>query len=1182
MKTYYAFMTKKGHATHSVYFLLGMVFLWGLSVSPVFAQTNSGNAITFDEHNSTMLYSDLPTTQTGTQKYSCYLRHHQAPIQILNANPTAPESGTETRIIAPLQAAEGTGFFANSSLANNMGFSSDGKLQFYNFQRHEDGWPGSPYKYVCFAVIAPKGYRFTEYRMDIDGSQNNGANGATIMRYTYNEGSTYQFTECSGESMSLTDESTGQIFSHTLSNAANILYFRIEVSDAFYSANTQVCVTMNQFRLKYVIEDELEVSLPSADGSIGIHTGYIDFGELTEHTAAGQYFFNKTNVSDLQDVNIVAEDATAEISLSNGVVNVSKAGTYWVEAPAKYRIVNATLNLQMVEGTTETSYEDRGMDLASIIGKPVKISDGNGNYLVVSNNGTQASNTNNDANATTWYITQVSAANNTYYIKNANGDYLLRNSNGNLTTGTTATTWTYYENYSISWTYLITNYSITSDHCFITTSGSNNYGLRCNGGNWAASRQAQRSNTGANYTPCPIHYYEVVTTSLAGDYTATLYGTSATTPVGTQDISASNPEGTITATDLDNDGIKFTVDGPAAFTVNLTLAPLDPTLQTLEFGYRLKDGTTDAGHYISTNATNFKFNAGETIVIPIAPENNGNGDSHKVIFHNAINENRSAWYDGTGSGTKDSQYYLVGSEYEETGSTTTVPYGRTEANQAGTVEVEFSNLNSLTSGGGRLTETTFSKTAANYQDIVLADNGAAQTVYIYSADKPTHGIMAASGKAQNNHIAYIFYEATLQAVDIVEEPVIEVTTIYTSTLKGDNVKVSAYNAAMGMSVSVAKDSDLDTEHEFYGVKVTSRLKEGTGSPLGYLNCSDIITAIKAELSKETYKVYAGDVMRTILYVDMSELNSVSGDFDDWKEIMLGTSDNCLFFNPAGFSISQEMIGGGLIAGGEGGTAVTDIVVNDQQPFFSPYEFYTSTHKARYFRTKVNGKDLPRNTTIVLPFTVMLSPEGYLKTASDEVDENVRFYNLTTELTPGIGESWNVVTAPLTAASSIGAPLALAFKPYHLTSEEQTETIAFVVEVSGATIPVTPVPGADAFKNTDTGMVGYGSLNGVSIAKDEGIYYFSKEKFWNSSTLAAGKTVKILPYRAYYKTDNPGIKSLSEFGVNFDESVATGIKDIENENVAKGVYDLTGRRVSDDIQSLTRGIYIINGKKYFVK
>ena len=112
MEKYYSFTAKKKRAMRSFCALLGIVFLWGFSLTPTFAQSTSGNTITFDAHNSTMLFADISETQTQTQKYSCYMRHHQAPIQILNANPTA-----NSYTIAPLQAVpgSGTGFFANSS-----------------------------------------------------------------------------------------------------------------------------------------------------------------------------------------------------------------------------------------------------------------------------------------------------------------------------------------------------------------------------------------------------------------------------------------------------------------------------------------------------------------------------------------------------------------------------------------------------------------------------------------------------------------------------------------------------------------------------------------------------------------------------------------------------------------------------------------------------------------------------------------------------------------------------------------------------------------------------------------------------------------------------------------------------------------------------------------------------------
>ena len=1133
------------------------------------AQGTKGNTITFDSNNSTMLYSNLDVNKvTSKPAYSCYLRHNQAPIQILNANPLNSTSGYT---IAPLQSATGTGtgFFANSSLANNMGFSPNGKLQFFHLNQNQtpenDGnWEGSPYKYVCFAVIAPRGYRFTEYYMDIDGSKNTGSNNAKIMRYTYDNNSTYLFTPCSGETKNLTGASTGQIFTHTLSNAGNILYFRIEAA----SKTTQVCVTLNELRLKYVIDGDVDVTLPNSDGT-KVHTGYINLGSLDYKTKTGNvHFFNKENVTDLEEVKIVAEDATSQISVSNGVINVSKGGIYWIESPAKFRISAAKVNFQMSEGSTPSDWESRGTDLASILGKKVKIGDGNGNYLVVARDGANATNATTKENGTTWIITQVSGTSNQYYIKNEDGSYLLFN-NG-LTTGTTAAVWTYHVSYSISWRYLLNDYSITSHHCFITTSSGNNYGLRCNNGNWAASRQGYRNNAGANYIPCPINFYEGISSS-EETYTATLYGTSATSSVGTADLSAtSNPSASLTASNLNNDGVKFSVTGPAAFTVDLTMEPLDPNLQNLEFGY--KSGSDVSPNMVSAAATNFQFNNGETIVIPME-EGVSNATT---IFRNAFNESRINWYDGTATGL--SNYYLVDSKYEENGSEDHAPSDKVDADQAGTTKIEFSNIKTLTAGGGTLTETPFDKTNAGYAPIELTNSS--KTIYIYSADKPEYCIMTADGKNKNTHVAYTFYDAKVQGYTVNEDPVVTVTELYTTSLKRNNVKA-------GVS-KVPNDNSTDTTHKFYGVTVKS---SGT---VGYLTSDEIVQSIEETMGElgEQGGIYAGDVMRTILYVDMSSLKSISGGADSWREIMMGTGDNCLFFMPSNFSIAQAMPGGGIIAGGENGEAVTDITIHDQQPFFSPYNFRTSTHVAHYERTQTNNKPTVTKSTLVLPFTINLSEEGHPKPSSDSVNVNVTFWNLT-GLEDGIQNSHDEdgtyiqgVTGKITATHASGS--ALANMPYYVTSTENDEKTSFKVEAQGVTFAKTEL-GDMISVSEDGNMTAHGSFNGLEMPDndtDNPFLYWSKDYFWYSISETLKEDVKFLPYRAYYTTNTPLAKN-GKFLLMFSEGgEATGIEnELSREHSSQGVYDLQGRKLNvtgDQLSTLSKGIYIVNGKKIFVK
>ena len=1159
MKKNYLLKTKTLQVLRSLSLLLGLVLLGFAYSGRISAQGTAGNMITFNANNSTLLYSDLGTSNTQHASYSCYLRHNQAPIQIINANPMA--TGNE---VAALQSVTGTGtgFFANSNLANNMAFSTGGDygVDFYNY--------ASKYNTICFAIIAPKGYRFTEYWMSICSNKytyskiqrDNGSKGATIMRYNYNEGSRYLYTPCEGESMTLSsDGSDEEIFSHTLSNAGNILYFRI-----YYGSTAEWATHMNELRLKYVIDDDFTATIPGDEGTNQVHTGYINLGSLTSKTNAGDYFFNKTNVTDLEDVNIVSENTSSTMSVSNGSILLSEGGTYWIEAPSKFRILGANVNFSSATASSETTYGEASTTFTS--GKTYLIGDGNGNYLSLNSNG-NAVNQGTQSSATKWNITQTSSEN--YTIQNSDGDYLYYNS------GTISKRSDSYE-----WRYNTTNRFFY----YYNSSNSRSYSFYLSNNPWSASR---RSHT-------TLYFYEVIESSTysADNYTATVYNATNTGEEGTVTINSSEGQtsGSVELKDLNNDGIKFSVSGPAAFTVDLTLLPLDPNLQTLEFGHKLSDGTTDGTDFVSTNATDFQFNGGETIVIPLSQElqSDGetygdNGNSHTIIFRNAYNENRTPWYDGTGSGEKVSNYYLVDSEYEKNNTATTAPDDKVNADKAGTTKVEFSNIKTLTANGGTLQETAFNKTDANYQTITLTDGAAAQTIYIYSADHPVNMIMTNAGKAMNTHVAYTFYEAKIQTQDIEEEPVIEVTELYTSSLKGENKKAPIYNTAMNADVSVPKDGELDNTHHFYGVKVTSQLKAGSAGTQaqGYLNNVDIINAIKSKMTETAYSssVYDGDVMRTILYVDMSELKSVAGNPETWKELMLGTADNCLFFMPAGFDISQEMPGGGIIAGGEAGVAVTDITVVDQQPFYTPHSFYTSTYVAHYERNAENGRMLANNTTLVLPFSVLLSSDGHLLTTSDNVDERVQYFNLSNDLKKPTEGYVDYQISPV----AVTAGEATACIPYHVVTSEQTETTGYVIEVKGARFPVTPEAASISNHYNNSETIAYGSFNGVQKSKDPGFYYFTENYFVNSSTLPEGVDVKILPYRAWYEISSPDFSDVKRFTLDFDSDTVTGIMEINDTPMVKGIYDLTGRHITtDNLNTLPKGLYIVNGKKIFIK
>ena len=103
-------------------------------------------------------------------------------------------------------------------------------------------------------------------------------------------------------------------------------------------------------------------------------------------------------------------------------------------------------------------------------------------------------------------------------------------------------------------------------------------------------------------------------------------------------------------------------------------------------------------------------------------------------------------------------------------------------------------------------------------------------------------------------------------------------------------------------------------------------------------------------------------------------------------------------------------------------------------------------------------------------------------------------------------------------------------------------------------------------------------------KGEGYYYISNDKFW----LAEAKDVNINPFRAWYHyTGSAPVKS---FSIAFDDDWTDGVEDLQMENGkwlnGECIYDLQGRKVSDSLRAplstLKKGIYIVNGRKVFVK
>lgn len=98
------------------------------------------------------------------------------------------------------------------------------------------------------------------------------------------------------------------------------------------------------------------------------------------------------------------------------------------------------------------------------------------------------------------------------------------------------------------------------------------------------------------------------------------------------------------------------------------------------------------------------------------------------------------------------------------------------------------------------------------------------------------------------------------------------------------------------------------------------------------------------------------------------------------------------------------------------------------------------------------------------------------------------------------------------------------------------------------------------------------------------FYFSNNKFYRVN----GKPVTLGMFRCYWHifTDNTKTDAAKGFSFALDDDETTGISNVETSEpgikVDVAVYDMNGRRVNVDKANLPKGLFIIGGKKVYVK
>ena len=928
---------------------------------------------------------------------------------------------------------------------------------------------------------------------------------------------------------------------------------------------------VQSIKLTYAIDDSFTAQVPNENGT-KIHSGFIDLGTFSK--GAGNYGFSNSQATDLETVKVVKSDGSAPQNVTVDGGNYFMAttdGDYYVEAPAKFRIIGATVNLNRHEVTAKSDQWVEYTPSSTASNEVIYFMSKDGSKYLSIQNGIGVTTT-DASQATKFTITHSDQG---YAIKSGGQYMYMIDQKQSVSMSSDAKYWKLDSKNQLQY----------------TVSGEGDKYL-------VYSDQSKYFGWGSYDTDYPKVMYNQPITYSASDFKATVYNreNNGTATDGEKSLTADAPTQTVTVSDMNNDAIHLNLSGIASgsaalFNVQLQLLPLDPEVSKVEAAAKIGDNVMGNS---PVNSYNYVFNSGNIIGVPV-PSTTAKDATIDMVFRNAMNEEQTLWYT-TGNNQNNpnvkggySNVYLIGSTADkDNGLCVTSPYpdARTAVDVAGVNKVYATNIADLADASktavNTLQDNTVDATTAGNTTVTMTLSSAStddNTFYLYSADQPTYQIMPQS-LAQAKHIDFRFFTIKVKPV-VAEKPNIEIIPIYTSTMKGKQHKSSI----------PSDGNDLDKTHTYVGVKVTAVTDASASTAYNALTAEDIYKALKEKLSGTEYagKIYENDPLRTVLYVDMSALSTVTtANTTTMGNYKTETADNCLFFMPQGFAGTGL---GNVISKMADGTyrSFGDVRLYDQQPFYTPYAFNTGTYKVIYVREgTVKGESVKakvRNMAAVLPFDIQLDEAGhpYLD-GLDHATQHITFRNITNsgKLT-GVRYSDGEPLTYAVVASPVESKLASANTPYYVTVDEGHDA-GFTFNIPGANFVSSanvagPTIKDDKLSSVNGTWTAHGTYCGGTVDKADNLWYFSKDLFWKSGQLTAFDVVNVRPFRAYYTTTDK--TTAAKAAVVYDDSdiVATGITTINGVSTANGkVYDLNGRYVGDSLDNLAPGLYIQNGRK----
>lgn len=339
----------------------------------------------------------------------------------------------------------------------------------------------------------------------------------------------------------------------------------------------------------------------------------------------------------------------------------------------------------------------------------------------------------------------------------------------------------------------------------------------------------------------------------------------------------------------------------------------------------------------------------------------------------------------------------------------------------------------------RYTNAAYNTQGGQWKEMVANSGDDYVKRYIVVCDETRYNIAPTTTP---RHAIYAYYSTDLKLTTVNYTPEITYTKVYDDAV-----------------IPTGPDKN-------YYVGATLQLKSQDGTVLpegtGYAFTKQIIDQINNDIA--AHKTNAPVDAKHILYFDASNVNSLlfSSNNEAWgqlEDLKSKLGMNALIFLPTGVTDNHDNVATKSLSGDDF-IAENNIVLEDQWPFFSPYNIrINAANEVSYKRFVANNNDTKQWVSIVLPFTVAVNTEGQYINEDDKCDFTFFKMNATNAFSKpnpsGIFTDIDAHFSPCTGVSTTQPNDAYIVRIDRAEMTEKEAKLMFILRQRGSTIVKTP-------------------------------------------------------------------------------------------------------------------------------